>query len=128
MHGTRTVHAPVAKTNAEEELGSGGRGSGGGEGPAVVRIVGLKLDSSPPAGDGKRMYLDRAYTDQDRKVPGVSPGAATVIRAVMIRENLDCARRLDRGEARQDQQDQQNPAHFVPASDLRCESEGYAHT
>jgi hypothetical protein len=56
----------------------------------------------------------------------MSPGAATVIRAVMIRENLDHARGLDCGEARQDQQDKKNSAYFVPASDLR-ESTGDAH-
>jgi len=90
--------------------------------------VGLKLDSSSPAGNGKRLDLDSAYADQDGKVTSMAPRTATVIKAVMIREDLDCARSLDGGEARQDQQDQQNPAHFVPASDLRCESAGDAHT
>jgi hypothetical protein len=36
----------------------------------------------------------------------MAPGAATVIGSVMIRENLDRARGLDRSEARQDEQDQ----------------------
>jgi hypothetical protein len=106
MHGTRTDHAQVAKTKAEVEVRLGGRGSGGIEGAAVVRSIGVQLYSGAPASDGKRLDLDSAYTDQDRKVTGMSPGAATVIGAVMIRENLDCARGLNRGEARQDQQDQ----------------------
>jgi hypothetical protein len=121
MHGTRTDDTQVAKTKAEAEVRLSGRGSRGIESAAVVRSVAVQLDSSAPAGDGKRLDLDRAYADQDRKVPGMAPGAATVIRTVMIRENLDCARRLDRSEARQDQQDQQNPAHFIPASGLRRE-------
>jgi hypothetical protein len=106
MHGTRTDHAQVAKTKAEAEVRLGGRGSGGVEGTAVVGGVGIQLDSGAPAGDGKRCDLDSAYADQDRKVPGMAPGAATVIGAVMIRENLDCAGGLDGGEARQDKQDE----------------------
>jgi hypothetical protein len=59
----------------------------------------------------------------------MATGAATVIGAVMmIRENLDSARRLDRSEARHDQQDQQNAAHFVPASDVRRELARHAHS
>jgi len=111
----------VAKTKAEVEARLSGRGSRGIESAAVIRIVGLKLDSSAPAGDGKRPDVDDAYADQDRKVPGMAPSAATVIWTVMIRENLDCARSLDRGEACEDQQDQQNPAHFIPTSGLRRE-------
>jgi hypothetical protein len=128
MHGTRTDHAQVAKTNAVVEVRLGGRCSRGIEGAAVVGSVGVQLDSGAPAGDGKRLNLDSAYADQDEKVPGMAPGAATIIWAVMIRENFDRARRLDRGEARQDQQDQQNPAHFVPASDSRRELTGHTHT
>ena len=118
----------MAKTNAEVEVRLGGRGSGGIEGAAVVGLVGIQLNSGAPAGDGKRLDLDSAYTDKDRKVSGMAPGTATVIRAVMIREYLDCARGLDRGEACQDKQDQQKPAHFVPAADLRRESTEDAHT
>ena len=58
---------------------------------------------------------------------GMASGAATVVGAVMIRENLDRARGLDRGEARQDKQDQEDPANFIPASELRRESTGHAH-
>ena len=94
---------------------------------AVVGSVAVELDSGAPTGDRKRLDVDSAYTDQDWKVPGMAPGAATVIGAVMIRANLNYAGSLDRGEARQDQQDQQNPARFVPASDLRRESTRYAH-
>jgi len=106
MHGTRTDHAQVAKSKAEVELGSGGWCSGGIEGTAVVGSVGVELDSGAPPRDGKRFNVDSAYADQDGKVTGMAPSAATVVGAVMIRENLDCARRLDRREACQDQQNQ----------------------
>ena len=106
MLGTRTVHAQVAKDKADAEVRLGGRCSGGIEGTAVVGSVGLQLDSGVPAGDGKRCDLDSTYADQDGKVPSMAAGAATVIGAVMIRENLDCARSLDRREACQDKQDQ----------------------
>ena len=96
----------MAKTNAEAEVRLSGRCSRGIEGAAVVGSVGVQLNSGVPAGDGKRCGLDSAYTDQDGKVPGMAPRAAAVIGAVMIRENLDCARSLDRREARQDKQDQ----------------------
>ena len=128
MHGTRTDHAQMAETNAEVEVELGGRRSGGVEGTAVVRSIRGQFDSGAPTGDGKRFDVDSAYADQDRKVSGVASCAATVIGTMMIREYLDCARRLDRGEARQDEQDQQNPAYFVPASNLRRESTGHAHT
>ena len=85
MPGTRTDHAQVAKTKTEAKVRLGGRCSGGIEGTAVVGSVGVQLDSGVPAGDGKRCDLDGAYTDQDGKVPGMAPGAATVIGAVMIR-------------------------------------------
>jgi hypothetical protein len=87
-------------------MGLSGRGSGGVERAAVVRIVGIQLDSGAPAGNGKRLDLDNAYADQDRKVPSMATGAATVIWAVMIRAYLHCARGLDRDEACKDQQDQ----------------------
>jgi hypothetical protein len=90
------------KIKAEAEVRLGGRCSGRIEGTAVVGSVGVRLESGVPAGDGKRCDLEDAYADQDRKVPGMAPGAATVIGAVMIRENLDRARSLDRREARQD--------------------------
>ena len=109
MHGTRTDHAQVAKTKTEVEVRLGGRRSGGIKGTAVVGSVGIQLDSGAPAGDGKRLDLDRAYADQDRKVSRVAPRAATVIGTVVIRENLDRAASLDGSEARQDKQDQQNP-------------------
>ena len=85
MHGTRTDHAQVAKTKAEAKVRLGGRCSGGIESTAVVGIVAIQLDSGMPAGDGKRLDLDSAYADQDGKMPGMAPGAATVIGAVMIR-------------------------------------------
>jgi hypothetical protein len=128
MHGTRTDHAQVAKTKTEVEVRLSGRRSGGIESTAVVRSVAVQLDSGAPACDRKRLDLDSAYADQDRKVPGMAPGAATVISTVMFRANLNDARGLDRGKAGQDQQDQQNPAHFIPASDLRRESAGYTHS
>jgi hypothetical protein len=127
-HGTRTDHAQVAETKTEVEVRLGGRCSGGIKGTAVVGSVGIQLDSGAPAGDGKRLDLDSADADQDGKVSGMAAGAATVIWAMMIRANLNYARSLDRGEADQDQQDQQNPAHFIPASDLRRELAGYAHS
>ena len=96
----------MAKTNAAVEVRLSGRGSGGVEGTAIVGSVGVRLDSAAPAGDGKRFDVDSAYADQDGKVPGMAAGAATVIGAVMVRENLDGARGLDRRETRQDQQDQ----------------------
>lgn len=128
MHGTRTDRAQVAKTNTGVEMRLSGRGSGGVEGTAIVRSVGIDLNSGVPSGDGKRLDLDSAYIDQDGEVPGVASGAATVIRAVMIRADLHRACSLDRDEACQDQQDQQNPACFIPASKLRRESRGHAHT
>jgi hypothetical protein len=59
-----------------------------------------------PAGYAKRFDLDSVYADQNGKVPGMATGAATVVGAVMIRKNLDYARCLHCGEARQDKQDQ----------------------
>jgi len=104
MHGTRTDHAqwPKIKEQAEMEIRLGGRCSGGIESAAVAGSIRVQLDSGAPAGDGKRFDLDSAYADQDGKVPGMAPGAATVIGAVMIRENLDYARSLDRSETAQD--------------------------
>ena len=96
----------MAKTKGIAEVRLGGWCSGGIEGTAVVGSVGVQLDSGMPGGDGKRCDLDSAYADQDGKVPGMAAGAAAIIGAVMIRENLDYARSLDRGEARQDKQDQ----------------------
>ena len=128
MHGTRTDHARVAKTNVEAEVRLNGRCSGRVEGAAVVGSVSVQVYPGAPAGDGKRFDVNGAYADQDRKVPGMAPGAATVISTVMFRANLNDARGLDRGKAGQDQQDQQNPAHFIPASDLRRESAGYTHS
>jgi hypothetical protein len=96
----------VAKTKAEAKVRLSGRCSGGIEGTAVVGSVGVQLDSGVPASDKKRCDLDSAYANEDGKVPRMAPGAATVIGAVMIRENLDCARSLDRGETRQDKQNQ----------------------
>jgi hypothetical protein len=106
MHGTRTDHAQVAKTNAEVEVRLSGRCSGGIESTAVVGCVAVQLGSRAPTGDRKRLDVDSAYADQDGKVPGMAPGAATVIGAVMFRANLNHARGLNRSEARQDQQDQ----------------------
>ena len=105
-----------------------GRCSGGIESTAVVRSVEVEFHSSAPTGDGKRLDVDSAYADQDGKVPGMAPGAATVIGVVMIRPNLNDARGLDHSEARQDQQDQKNPANFIPASGLRRGSTEYTHT
>lgn len=94
----------IAKTEAGVRLS--GRGSGGVKGTAVVGSVGVRLDSAAPAGDGKRFDVDSAYADQDGKVSGMAAAAATVIRTVMVRKNLDGARGLDRSKARQDKQDQ----------------------
>jgi hypothetical protein len=127
MHGTRTDHAQVAQTKAEVEVRLSGWCSGGIESTAVVGSVGVRLNPGAPSGDGKRLDENSAYADQDRKVSGMAPGAAAVIGPVMIRANLNDARSLDRSEARQDQQDQQNLAYFAPASDLRREPTGYAH-
>ena len=104
----------------------GGRRSGGVKGAAVVGRVAVQLDSRAPAGNGKRLDLHGADADQDRKVSSMAPSAATVIGTVMIRENLERTRSLHRSEARQNKQDQQDPAHVVPASDLR-EPTRYAH-
>ena len=90
----------------EVEVRLGGRGSGGIEGTAVVGSIGIQFNSGAPAGDRESLDLDSAYTDQDRKVPGMAPGAATVIGAVMFRANLNYAGGLDRSKAGQDQQDQ----------------------
>ena len=118
----------MAKTKAEVEVRLSGWGSGGVKGTAIAGYVGIQLDSGAPAGDGKRLDLDSTDADQDRKVSGVAPGAATVIGAMMIRANLNYARGLDSGKAYEDQQDQQDPAHFIPASDLRRESAEYTHS
>jgi len=56
------------------------------------------------------------------------PGAATVICTVVIRENFNRARSLNRSEARQDQKDQQDAAHFVTALESRRDLTGHAHT
>lgn len=72
--------------------------------------------------------MDSAYADQNGKVSGMAAGAATVIGAVMIRADLDRTRGLDGGDAAQDEQDQQNAAHFVPVGGLRRESARDAHT
>ena len=103
MHGTRTDHAQAAETNAEMEVRLSGWCSRGIESTAVVGSVAIQLGSGAPAGNGEGLDVDSAYADQDRKVPGMAPGAATVIGAVMIRPNLNYARGLDRSEARQDQ-------------------------
>ena len=103
--GTRTECIRVTKMNTEVVRLSG-RGSRGVKRTAVVRSIGVQFDSSTPSSDGKCLDFDSGYADQDRKMSGMAPGAATVIVAVMIREDLDCARGLDRGEACQDKQDQ----------------------
>lgn len=84
----------------------GGRCSRGVESTAVVRSIGVQFDSGAPASDGKCLDFDSAYADQYRKMSGMASRAATVIGTMMIRENLDRARGLDRGKARQDKQDE----------------------